>query len=718
MATITSNASGNWATGATWVGGTKPADGDTVVIAAGHNILMDEDQSAFVTGVGPVTITGGVTPGMLYWKDGTDGYLMVKTGTYVTGTLSTNRGRLLVNSDGVWDNTGSLSISNYAIINLLGTSYLSCTNMDIQMHAQDPTYRATIAYTTKYDVTCSTDVTLGTNYIDFGTTPPSNGTRVALKASSGSTLPGGLFEDCRYYISGVSGNTAKLALRNAAADVPDLTDVGTGTFSVLTGFSTGALYQLETYDDLSGDASWSMASPLNLIGISNTLAVDSLRFVDFNSITSVGTNTINLTDAIADTFHGGAHVILISRNVQIFTNQTSTSTGAYVIYDPNNADNFVHASIHNPTALGSYGIYSPNNLTFRGVLSNLYAAAYSGGTNVFEEFVMLRCTVSLRAMSKTVIKNAIIEACYYPFYGSTDSYIENCKIRNSVYITYQNIGITFDADTYITGGYIAMGYSAGIEMYGDIRSMVYGGFCAAFNLYGNISGIDNYALYNGNGRVFGSRLYGNTYDIYPSRGGLTMYGVSMESTNVDNGLTSYEFPYTVLHVSYDHDGENGHIRSWNSGRNFTITEAAPGSPPVDLDYAYRTTAETLQTVAAGDNPSWVWIPIQVEKGKLLRFKIYEICNSAPSTFSDEGPRWQIVDPSAVFGIDNGVLAEVTAETDGGDDTSWHTLNLEYRPITSRLLFLRAIAHDTTGKYFHWMYELQNASSYALQFRGV
>ena len=40
MATITSNASGAWATGATWVGGTKPADDDVVVIAA-----IDPDEN-------------------------------------------------------------------------------------------------------------------------------------------------------------------------------------------------------------------------------------------------------------------------------------------------------------------------------------------------------------------------------------------------------------------------------------------------------------------------------------------------------------------------------------------------------------------------------------------------------------------------------------------------------------------------------------------------
>ena len=102
MATITSNASGNWATSATWVGGVKPADGDAVVIAAGHSILMDDDLSAY-TGLFSVTIQGDDSiPGMLYFKDGTSGYLKLRTGYNIVGDTGTNKGRLLANADGVW----------------------------------------------------------------------------------------------------------------------------------------------------------------------------------------------------------------------------------------------------------------------------------------------------------------------------------------------------------------------------------------------------------------------------------------------------------------------------------------------------------------------------------------------------------------------------------------------------------------------------------------
>ena len=50
MATITSVGTGAWSASGTWDSGV-PADGDDVVIAAGHTITFDVDQSAFVTGV-------------------------------------------------------------------------------------------------------------------------------------------------------------------------------------------------------------------------------------------------------------------------------------------------------------------------------------------------------------------------------------------------------------------------------------------------------------------------------------------------------------------------------------------------------------------------------------------------------------------------------------------------------------------------------------------
>jgi hypothetical protein len=90
MATITSVGSGNWGTAGTWDTGI-PADGDDVVIASGHTVTFNADQSAFTTGV-KITITGTLTHTTasgnycLYLKTGAS---VIGGGTWNIGTSGT-----------------------------------------------------------------------------------------------------------------------------------------------------------------------------------------------------------------------------------------------------------------------------------------------------------------------------------------------------------------------------------------------------------------------------------------------------------------------------------------------------------------------------------------------------------------------------------------------------------------------------------------------------
>ena len=86
MAIITSVGSGLWSNAAVWDTGV-PVDGDDVVIASGHTVTFNVDQSAFSTGVS-VTITGTLnhttTPGVYC--------LYAKTGASITGAGTWNIG--------------------------------------------------------------------------------------------------------------------------------------------------------------------------------------------------------------------------------------------------------------------------------------------------------------------------------------------------------------------------------------------------------------------------------------------------------------------------------------------------------------------------------------------------------------------------------------------------------------------------------------------------
>lgn len=80
MATITSVGSGLWSAPGTWDSGV-PVDNDVVVIAAGHVVEFDVDQSGFANGIDGLTITGTLS---LTRTTGTY-YLKMKAATTING---------------------------------------------------------------------------------------------------------------------------------------------------------------------------------------------------------------------------------------------------------------------------------------------------------------------------------------------------------------------------------------------------------------------------------------------------------------------------------------------------------------------------------------------------------------------------------------------------------------------------------------------------------
>jgi hypothetical protein len=87
MATITSAGSGDWGTGATWVGGVAPADNDAVVIASGHSVVFNVDTSGFANGIAGLTITGTLSV-----SSTTTSYLKMKAATFINGAGTFNIG--------------------------------------------------------------------------------------------------------------------------------------------------------------------------------------------------------------------------------------------------------------------------------------------------------------------------------------------------------------------------------------------------------------------------------------------------------------------------------------------------------------------------------------------------------------------------------------------------------------------------------------------------
>ncbi len=310
--------SGAWSDTSTWVGGVLPQDGDEVVISSGHEVLMDVDLSSY-TGLRNTVVQGGVTPGMLYWKNGTSGYLKMRNYSTLYGTTDVNRGRLLANADGIWDSTTPLSSEYKAVIDLQNEGLILADQLEPRLIATQPELKYVNVYGLKYDFVASeSSINVENDTIDMGVTPPVAGTMVMFIDNEG-TIPGGFEDRAPYWVRLVSGNTFKLATQNSDDYILDIESVGSGNLTLYRNGTT-TTNTFYTIQDISSDPVWSTDDGFNEIyflrGSANSYSTINsyMRYLiskTSNSITFDGTG-INSTYV-----YPGTIAIISRRNVFI-----------------------------------------------------------------------------------------------------------------------------------------------------------------------------------------------------------------------------------------------------------------------------------------------------------------------------------------------------------------------------------------------------------------
>ena len=408
MATRNAVASGAWSAAGTW--DTPPADGDAVIITAGCGVLMDTDLSAW-TGTLTVTVQGhATTPGMLYFKAGTSGYLKIRTGYNLVGTSGAAKGRLLANSDGVWGHTGVLPYADKAVIDLGATSSIVATYLDIALYCLNPTHLYLRTYGARKTVTASAS----TDTFTSASHGLANATPVMVMSSG--TLPAPLVADVAYYIVSTATNTFQLAAVSGGTAI-DLTSDGTGTIEVYTGAASGA-NPVNVFEDVTAETGWTTATGHNRAVMVNAGPQDS----DQQRVTlaTIASGAITLSAALDSVQSPGARIYVMSRNVSI---RSACASGVNIV-DYGNASTSagvfgcaIVATAGTGTTFYGTGVYDGTGHTISGTVSGCtYGVNYGTGHTI--SGTVSGCTYGVSYGTGHTISGTVSGCAYGVYYGT------------------------------------------------------------------------------------------------------------------------------------------------------------------------------------------------------------------------------------------------------------------------------------------------------------
>ena len=672
MATITSNQTGAWSATATWVGGALPADGDAVVIAAGHLVLMDVDQSAW-TGLFNVTITSHATaPGMLYFASGTSGYLKIRTGYKILGTNAAARGRLLANSDGVWGNTGALPYADKAVIDLQGTAYVDCQYLDVALRCTDPTNKYVETYGTAYTLS---SVNTTTNVLTFGSAPPAAGTKVAIRSSG--ALPGGLESDVTYYTRSVSGNDCKLAFTNNDSTVVDITDSGSGTITMYSGHTNTSTAVVNVLQDVTGDAQWVTTSGHNRCVLSNRSGKDT----QFLTLSGIASGAITLSANVDSAQEPLGQIVLCSRNVSI----RSTTPGAtYIISWTGSRGGVFNCEMVYLSGGGSpimlysgaghevggvianvgYGVYNTTAGTFSGVFTSI-------GVNAFDTVSSATFTGSMYGVATA------FNACKACVSSSASSVIGHSSTVNGG-----------SANT-LAGTYIGSSGASTFE-----RSVLSGRFISGAALTpascvfsGSIIGGWSAFAY-ARDSVLSGIVKGCDYVFGSPAAHILCEGLTLSSNGNDYWAPALPSILVPQVQSFRHNGTANDTRAWCSGGTATHETS---TVPSGKSYSHKFTF----TSAAYPN-MLVW---DVSRAfPLATSFVVHVKNDSTGLSSTQRLRWQIFDGST----DSFAGGTPYAEWISSDSTDWQSSTLSYTRTDDRPLRIRVMGYRGSGNAYAYL----------------
>ena len=611
MATRTSVGSGLWSAAGTWDTGV-PANTDTVVIATGHTVTFDVDQSAFAAGIGTLTIQSGAT--LIASTSAGNYYLKMAGHIQNSGTIQAGTSeavRYPSNCTFTIYFNGNYQLNNQA--SHAGKVYFYC-------YQPVATYARLISATPKAITGISKAATCTVTCVGHG-------------YSAGNTIylvnVGGMVElnNLRVKVKTVLTDdtfTIRWYDADVTVDSSGFTTYTSGGYVCPEEAEAVGQTQLEVDTDLSADAEWTRSGAI--VRIDN---VNRTGQSEAYTISGAAAGYLTLSSGLTNAKNSSSLAILATRNIRINSSSTAISNGA-IRYGSG-------CTFDCEIRLGS-----PSSVCLYNVTSSGFGGVITGAT------------YAVQAVRETTI-SGIISGCTYGIYSGTDNILS---------------GMISGVGTSVGHGAI---YSES-NISTTASSIISGCYVCANNTSGDISGIiiSSYAgIYNSNSSITTSaRIMGCVYGVS------TISGVSIANAKlIGNGASIYAisghmfntlFADTVENASYnsrsrrnyicsvDHDQTAGAFRAWTRGG---ITSSTATDPPTGRVRSYQTVCESATY------PGWYQREIVVDAGRQLRFRVWLKADAGVEI------KAQLVLPTAdplITGTGTGEWQQI-----GTSDGTWH-----------------------------------------------
>jgi len=586
MGTITSAGSGNWGTGATWVGGSVPANGDAVVIADGHAIVFNVDQSGFAAGIAGLTLGAGSTltastsAGAYYLKmagniTASGAGAELRAGTSETAYPSNCTFTIYMN--------GNYSIDGGA------SNTLTC-----KFYCYDPPvkYLRLISATPKA-------------ITGISKANPCTVTCVGHGKSGGDTIylvnVGGMVElnNLRVKVKTVlTADTFTLRAYDADVEIDStyFTTYTSGGYVCPETAEAIGQTQLEVDQDVSADAEWIRAgATVNIDNVARAANSEA------RTLASVAAGSVTVTAGLTAAKHSSALVILTSRNVKIQSSSTVIESGT--IY--RGSGHVLRCAIVSGNA-GQCAINATDNTTVSGVVSTCSRSVYA-------------CTNTTISGISTGATNAVISSTNTMISGIISGSTYACNSSNGINLSGIISGCT--GAVYNLFGLVATGKICGCYSgLSSINSALLSGYilgcelsilyCSEVVVTGKLVGCQSGLCFS-QARISGAVLNANKYDVQSSKAFAfnSVLASAVENYGYSNA-SSLSIGYSQ---SIDHDTSPGAFRAWTRGG---ITSSTATDPPTGRVRSYQTVCESATY------PGWYQREIVVDAGRQLRFRVW------------------------------------------------------------------------------------------------